>query len=578
MQRVIANKAKVESSPIPLATAALEKMGNGEFEINWHAAAVTIRSDHPAQNSLFPAGFEIRKTCSFRDGDMELTIPVISCDGAMIRDAPGWSEPIRLPLNATPLTFDVGREDVDFESDKPQGPESETESIHAPSSETADAICQNFEVPSEITSSEMESAEESSKEGVENEDAETVVPLEPKKAPKRIFLGATDQGRDIFREFGHPELTNRHLLIFGKSGAGKTYAIQTLLFEFALAGQNAVIVDYTEGFLPLHLETVFKETANPATFLAKQQPLPINPFRKQAKIIEGFDPIPDTSHAVGGRVASVIDSVYSAIGEKQSAVLMETIAEGLDREGESFGFSSLLEDLKEKDSSAAAPANKISPLVRENLFSGSSAGNWQTLYENRVQRVSVLQLAGVNRLVSRIATEFILWDLYDYASNSGSKDRPLPVVLDEIQNLDHRLDSPLGKALTEGRKFGLSLVLATQTLSNLKAEERDRLFQASHKLFFKPAETEVKEYAKILEQSSSEKAEVWISRLNRLNKGECYSLGPFLNPATEKLENRALKIKITSFEERAEKRRVKRRKATVVGRASKERETRRPER
>jgi len=42
--------------------------------------------------------------------------------------------------------------------------------------------------------------------------------------------------------------------------------------------------------------------------------------------------------------------------------------------------------------------------------------------------------------------------------------------------------------LTEGRKFGLSLILATQTMENLKGEKQSRLFQAGHKLFFRPAE------------------------------------------------------------------------------------------
>ena len=532
-------------------------MGNGEFGIKRHAAAATIRSDRQAQDCLFPAGFEIRKRWSFRDDDVEPTIPVVGCDGAAIRDAPGRSEPIGLPLNATPLTFDVGKEDVDFESDKPQGPESETESIHAPSSESAGTLCENIEVPLEETSSETESAEESSKKGVENEDVETVAPLEPKKAPKRIFLGATDQGRDIFREFGHPEPTNRRLSVFGKSGAGKTCAIRTLLFELALAGRNAVVVDCTEGFPPLRLEgDGFQGNGESGDVSREAAAVADRSVPKAGEDHRGIRS--DTGRLPrGGWTGGERDRfrIFHDRGKTERS-FTETIAKGVDREGESFGFSSLLDDLKEKDSSAAALANKISPLARENLFSGSSAGNWGTLYENPVQRVSVLQLAGVNRLVSRIATEFILRDLYDFASNSGSKDQPLPVVLDEIQNLDHRLDSPLGKALTEGRKFGLSLILATQTLSNLKQDERDRLFQASHKLFFKPAETEVKEYARILEQSTLKKANIWISHLNKLNKGECYWLGPFLNPASEKLENRAPKIKITSLENRLERRKI----------------------
>jgi DNA phosphorothioation-dependent restriction protein DptH len=246
--------------------------------------------------------------------------------------------------------------------------------------------------------------------------------------------------------------------------------------------------------------------------------------------------------------------VYSTIGEQQRAILTETISDGLDKYEETYNFNILLEELKDNGTSAMALANKISPLVHENIFAGGAGiGNWRALFENRKQRVSIMQLAGINRYIARIATEFILWDLYDFAQNCGSKDKPFPVVLDEIQNLDHRLESPLGKSLTEGRKFGLSLILATQTLSNLRQDEKDRLFMASHKLFFKPAETEVREYAKILEQSTSEKADFWISRLNQLNKGECYSLGPFLNPGSGKLENRALKIRIISFEDRLER-------------------------
>ncbi len=125
-----------------------------------------------------------------------------------------------------------------------------------------------------------------------------------------------------------------------------------------------------------------------------------------------------------------------------------------------------------------------------------------------------------------------------------------PLVLDEIQNLDHRLSSPLAKILTEGRKFGLSMILATQTLSNLHPEERDRLFQASQKLFFKPAETEVREYARVLEHSTNEKAELWIKRLSSLGKGECYAFGPALNPSNGNLEEKAFPIKITALGER----------------------------
>jgi len=144
----------------------------------------------------------------------------------------------------------------------------------------------------------------------------------------------------------------------------------------------------------------------------------------------------------------------------------------------------------------------------------------------------------------------VLWDLYDYATTHGSKDAPLPIVLDEIQNLDHRGDAPLEKLLREGRKFGISLLLATQTLSGFAGDARDRLFQAAHKLFFAPAGTEVRRFADLLKDSVPDSdRENWVDRLSSLQKGECLSLGPHITPGSG-LKNRVVSIKITPLEDR----------------------------
>lgn len=177
--------------------------------------------------------------------------------------------------------------------------------------------------------------------------------------------------------------------------------------------------------------------------------------------------------------------------------------------------------------------------------------SWEKLFSDTNSRCHIIQLAGFMKEFARLITEFALIDLYRYYRAQGDKDNPKVVVLDEIQNLDHRLESPLGQILTEGRKFGLSLVLATQTLSNLGRDERDRLFQASHKLFFKPADTEIRTYAGILADATEERSEEWVRRLASLKRGECYSLGFALNERTGVLEpNKWFKIKITEIENR----------------------------
>lgn len=545
LQRLIASKAVVENAELELATTALESLGEGRFRIQWKAAALTIWTEPTDYyNSDF---FQTVEVWSFQQEGCEIAIPLISCGGALIRRIGRGNYPVALPLKSS-------------ETPPTSSPQALTAANLASTSqpiEPSDTLSPAEESASAETKDQDDGTPGSQQEGGESlEKGETTSPISTtvtRTPPNRLFLGVTDAKREIYWEFGHPELTNRHILIFGKSGVGKTYAIQALLLEMGLNGQNSIIVDYTNGFLPDHLEPVVVDILKPETHLVRQKPLPINPFRKQEQRITGFDPIPEDSHTVGGRIATVINSVYSNVGEQQRAVLIETIAAGLDEEGAEFRFPALLERLKEQGASGLTLANKLSPMVHMKLFGQDEAGNWDRLYGSGEVRANILQLAGVPRDIARIATEFILWDLYDYAANSGRKDVPLPIVLDEIQNLDHRLDAPLGKFLTEGRKFGLSLILATQTLSNLKGEERDRLFQASHKLFFKPAETEVKEYARILEQGSYEKAETWIARLNKLNRGECYSLGPTLNPGAGELENKIFKIHISSLQERLKK-------------------------
>jgi DNA phosphorothioation-dependent restriction protein DptH len=123
------------------------------------------------------------------------------------------------------------------------------------------------------------------------------------------------------------------------------------------------------------------------------------------------------------------------------------------------------------------------------------------------------------------------------------------VVLDEIQNLDHRSDSPIDKMLREGRKFGLSLMLATQTTSQFDQEQRDRLFQAGHKLFFKPANTEIPRFADLLSVATGVSKSDWGERLAKLQKGQCWSLGPVLSSSGNLREKPEL-VSVTSLEKR----------------------------
>lgn len=571
LQRTIASRAQVNiTEPEYLRlNVALEHLTEGFYIIDWDAIVVTLWTDKNTANpnilplkidvGPFPHLPSLSSTITVRHAEygkdaiavifsgpdhpyLSIRNSLVSCHSVGMElpcgneEAPDDS--LDVPTTVSPelskiavVECPIAPEETIISSDMNSNTIDTRERIF-PSVEFGSVMQPNLEKPRTVDIQESRRA----------------VPEADYSVPERILIGKDHTGKEYFWEYGHESLQNRHLLIFGASGSGKTYAIQCLLAELARHHQNSLIVDYTDGFLPEHLEPIFIEQTAQETHLVVTDPLPINPFRFQTQTIAGKI-IKEGPFKVASRIASVFNSVYSTIGEQQNAELVNTIEAGLEAD-ENYDLEALLKDLNEKGDVARALANKITPFIKTQPFVKGESDSWKAIFIKHEGKVHILQLATVSRDVQQLITEFTLWDLYDFASSNGNKNLPLPIVLDEVQNLDHRKDSPLEKVLREGRKFGISLILATQTLSNFEAQERDRLFQAAHKLFFAPADTEIKRFADILRDNfPTASKDEWTQRLSRLQKGECLSIGPVMN-ADGKLVNRVLQLKITPMNER----------------------------
>ncbi|MEA1052172.1 DUF87 domain-containing protein [Lamprobacter modestohalophilus] len=375
---------------------------------------------------------------------------------------------------------------------------------------------------------------------------EAMVTPEP-TVPARLLIGTRGNGEPVYWEYGHERLANRHLLVFGASGSGKTYGIQCLLSEMAAQGLHSLIVDYTDGFLPNQVEERFKAIAKPLNHYVATNQLPLNPFRRQQLIIDpDAPPFSENPYQVATRIGSIFTSVYETMGDQQFSTLIRVLEAGITTD-KGFSLQKLIEQLEDDGNYGVSLASKLEPLIKARPFREGEESAWSDMLTSPEHWVHVLQLKGLGREIQKLVTEFALWDLYDHACNSGSKKHPIPVVLDEIQNLDHRSDSPIDKMLREGRKFGLSLLLATQTTSNFNQEQRDRLFQAGHKLFFKPADTEIERFATLLAQTTPDSKGDWAQRLSSLEKGKCWSLGPVVT-SSGALQDKPLLVSVTALE------------------------------
>ncbi|MFD0942802.1 helicase HerA domain-containing protein [Savagea faecisuis] len=359
------------------------------------------------------------------------------------------------------------------------------------------------------------------------------VPLEPSPAEpvpetisqSRPLIGATNAGMNIYWEFDHKGLSNRHLVIGGRSGQGKTYFIQSLLMDLHDAKQPSLIIDYSASYTQHQLEEQFVQHVGEhlkerVVYIDK---MPINPFKRRMKFVAGRE-TPEPANETANRVVEVFASVYRSFGDQQKMTLYRAIRNGIEKYEDHMTLTLLMDELSlledSQKSVVTSIQSRLTQLVDMDPFDYTSENNWDDLFTSNGQ-VNIIQLDGYEQIeIKKVLTEFILWDLW-YFMLSNHEDRPVAVVLDEAQNLSFAQGAPSNLILREGRKFGWSAWFATQTFSQFTTEELAVFENAGTKIYFNPAESEVRSISKRLGGDFEEV-------LRSLKKGQCFVSGQFL--------------------------------------------------
>ena len=366
----------------------------------------------------------------------------------------------------------------------------------------------------------------------------------------RFLIGEDLRTKEkYYWEFGNKSLNNRHLLINGNSGCGKTYCIQTLLMEMVRAGVSGVVFDYTSGFTPDKLDPLFiqelgEKVQQRVVYLDK---IPVNPFARQIVKVGGSEGL-EKDVSIATRIANVFTTVYGFGGQQKSA-LYKAIKNGLQHHGEAMSFSYLEDELNDVSAKQAETVlSKIQPFLDLEPFAEDETFTWGSIRDSNGM-VYIMQLDGFDRPTQLLLTELLLWDIWNYCVQNGNEEHPFVIVLDEAQNLSHDAESPSAKFLTEGRKFGISAWYATQFMKpQLSDDEIQRLQQAGQKLYFCPPDDGVMTVAKNID-IDAQGAKEWAPKLKTLKKGECVTCGNMVrNGKWAKYEPKI--VKVTSFQER----------------------------
>ena len=400
---------------------------------------------------------------------------------------------------------------------------------------------------------ENESAQEKNEPEKQDESIEPTVSEtidQPKEDKGRVLIGTDKLSNRVYWEFGHPSLANRHMLITGTSGQGKTYSIQTMLYELSKSNVSAVVFDYTEGFRLDQLEKSFVDKMGDKIIqhIIYYTGVPINPFKRQEIEVAGMT-MPEKSADVAARIANIFKHVYG-FGDQQFAAIFEAARKGMDKYGEQMNmklFQEMLEEEKSSNKTAQSVISKMAPFLYSIEFNSEKEFDWgKILYADKAE-LNIFQLTSIDREMQVIITELMLWDAWYYTKKVGNKDKPFVAILDEAQNLSHKTNSPSAAILTEGRKFGWSAWFATQSLKVLADDEVVRLLQAANKLYFRPTDEEIVKMSKQLDPVDGS---LWVGSLKNLKKGQCIVVGDRIGPNGRFGATKPTVTNITSFEER----------------------------
>lgn len=314
------------------------------------------------------------------------------------------------------------------------------------------------------------------------------------------------------------DMMNPHILIVGKSGSGKTVEAQRIMTEIVGSGGTVLALDWHHVLADDEIFGMYAEK-----FASQRNVINVpndgihchlcSPAANEYAIAED-------EQGVLWSFAEVISRTLR-FGVNQREVLLDALniiwKEGLyDKEG----ISSVAHVLDRFDTKDARNVRKrILPLTMYNIFRpGDSFIVNQKL---NIARMSYFGL-GIQELVVELILEY-LWFL---ANNMVFKRNPLYVFVDEFQNLPLGKMSALSKIITEGRKLGLYLILATQQLFVGNATALDqRIQQCGTILYFQPEVNRIKTIAKLLDPDTANK---WDSILRSLKRGEFVAVGSLL--------------------------------------------------
>lgn len=314
------------------------------------------------------------------------------------------------------------------------------------------------------------------------------------------------------------DILNPHILIMGKSGSGKTVEAQRIMTEIVGSGGTVLALDWHHTLADDEIIEKYAEK-----FFTQRNVINVSQDGIKCHLLDQVTNKYGISEDERGVILSAAEVISSTlgIGVNQKRVLAEALgivkSEGLYNQEGIESVDSVLDRFNTRI--ARDVRDKILPLTMYNVFRPGDS-----FMEN--QKLNIFRLSDFDLRTQESIVELILEYLWRLANAMMFKKNPLYVFVDEFQNLPAGKTSALSKIISEGRKLGLYLILATQQLYLGNATVLDqRIRQCGTILYFQPEINRIRMVAKLLDPDAASK---WDSILRSLKRGEFVAVGSFL--------------------------------------------------
>ena len=317
---------------------------------------------------------------------------------------------------------------------------------------------------------------------------------------------------------------NKHIMILGKSGYGKTFAANRDAVHRIRDGDKVIILDFTGSYTKEELARAGSVFGNHIVY---------------HKVNEDRFMFPVYLEDISGALTDALIEAFGITSYTQQMILAECCEELIEDTGV-FTFMDLFKKLEERQhicqtedeglpdmhKNTGYLLNKFRQVRNINNIIFLEHGACDPLEQQR-EPVTVLQLSDFSEQQKRQLSVFLLsliWTNARYRGKHRELDGFDAVLIDEFQHFPLTEDSSFNAILREGRKYEFSAILCSQFLSDHKKTELSALTQAGTVLLFRPTENEIKLLISLFDLGEFQ---TWKKILLGLDIGEAVLIGSY---------------------------------------------------